>query len=94
MIKCSQEGNTMGDSNRRQLLEQLHNDLSQVEPDDEKGRQLLDDTRTQIKNALDHADDESLVERLQESLYHFEGTHPDLANTISVVIDTLSNMGL
>jgi uncharacterized protein DUF4404 len=81
--------------NRRELLEKLHNDLEQVEPADAKGQQLLDDTRAEIQRALD--DDgvpESLVGRLEDTISHFEGTHPDLTNTISVVIDTLSNMGL
>ena len=81
--------------NRRELLEQLHNDLEQVEPTDAKGQQLLDDTRAEIQRALDDdADPDSLVERLQDTVSHFEGTHPDLTNTIMVVIDSLSNMGL
>lgn len=81
--------------NRRELLEQLHNDLGQVAPTDEKGRQLLDDTRAEIQRALDDdADPDSLVERLEDAVSHFEGTHPDLTNTIMVVIDSLSNMGL
>ena len=81
--------------NRRELLEKLHNDLEQVAPTDEKGQQLLDDTRAEIQRALDDdADPEPLVARLGDAVSHFEGTHPDLANTISVVIDTLSNMGL
>ncbi len=81
--------------NRRELLEQLHNDLGEVAPTDEKGQQLLDDTRAEIQRALDDdADPESLVGRLEDTVAHFEGTHPDLTNTISVIIDTLSNMGL
>lgn len=81
--------------NRRELLEQLHSDLEQVEPTDEQGQQILDDTRARIQRALDEDDDDdSLVERLEDAVAHFEGTHPDLTNTIMVVIDTLSNMGI
>ena len=81
--------------NRRELLEKLHNDLEQVAPTDAKGQQLLDDTRAEIQRALDDdADPEPLVGRLEDTVSHFEGTHPDLTKAITVVIDTLSNMGL
>jgi hypothetical protein len=80
--------------NRRELLEQLHSDLEKVEPTDEQGQQLLDDTRAEIQRALEDDDDDSLVERLEDAVAHFEGTHPDLTTTLMVVIDTLSNMGL
>lgn len=79
--------------NRRELLEQLHNDLDQIEPTDEKGQQILEDTRAEIQRAMDD-DDDSLIERLEDAVSHFEGTHPDLTNTITVIIDSLSNMGL
>ncbi|MBZ0286098.1 MAG: DUF4404 family protein [Anaerolineae bacterium] len=81
-------------SNRRELLEQLHDDLEQVEPTDAQGQQILDETRAEIQRALEADDDDSLVERLEDAVAHFEGTHPDLTNTLMVVIDTLSNMGL
>ena len=80
--------------NRRELLEQLHTDLEQVEPTDEQGQRILDETRAEIQRALEDDDTDSLVERLEDAVSHFEGTHPDLTNTIMVVIDTLSNMGL
>lgn len=79
--------------NRRELLEQLHNDLDQIEPTDEKGQQILNDTRAEIQRAMDD-DDDSLIERLEDAVSHFEGTHPDLTNTLTVIIDSLSNMGL
>jgi hypothetical protein len=84
----------MADPNRKEILEQLHNDLSQFNPADEQSRQILNDTRAQIRRAMNDDDSESLVGRLGDTVSHFEGTHPDLANTIAVVIDTLSNMGL
>jgi hypothetical protein len=78
---------------RRELLEQLHNDLDQIEPTDEKGQQILAETRAEIQRAMDNNDD-SLNERLEDALTHFEGTHPDLTNALTVIIDSLSNMGL
>lgn len=84
----------MSEPDRRELLERLDKDLSQIKPADEEKQQLLEETRAHIQRALDEDDDESLAERLQDTVYEFEGTHPDLANTIMVVIDTLSNMGI
>jgi hypothetical protein len=86
---------SMTEPDRRTLLERLHEQLGEVEPADEKGQQLLDDTRAQIQRTLDEDDEhDTLVERLEDALSHFEGTHPDLTSAITVVIDSLSNMGL
>lgn len=84
----------MSGPNRRDLLESLQKDLSQYDPEDEEGQQLLADTRAHIQRAIDDDDHDSLPERLQETVYHFEATHPDLANAITIFIDSLSNMGL
>jgi hypothetical protein len=84
----------MSSPNRRELLERLQNDLSQYDPEDVQGQQLLAEARANIQRALDDDDHESLPERLQESVYHFEATHPDLASAITIFIDSLSNMGL
>ena len=84
----------MSGPNRRDLLESLQKDLSQYDPEDAEGQQLLADTRAHIQRAIDDDDHESLPERLQETVYHFEATHPDLANAITIFIDSLSNMGL
>jgi hypothetical protein len=84
----------MPDPKRKEVLEQLHNDLSKFEPEDEKSQQILDDTRAHIQRAMNDDDSESLVGRLEDTVSHFEGTHPDLTKAITVVIDTLSNMGL
>jgi hypothetical protein len=84
----------MSGPNRRELLERLQNDLSEYDPEDMESQKLLIDTRAHIQRAIDEDDHESLPERLQESVYHFEATHPDLANAITVFIDSLSNMGL
>ena len=87
----------MTDPDRRELLEGLHEQLGEVVPADEKGQQVLDETRTHIRRALDEDadhDDDTLVERLEDAVAHFEDTHPDLTNAITVVIDSLSNMGI
>lgn len=84
----------MSDPNRRELLERMQNDLSEYDPEDVKSQQLLAEARANIQQAIDDDDHESLPERLQESVLHFEATHPDLANAITIFIDSLSNMGL
>lgn len=84
----------MSGPNRRELLERMQNDLSQYDPEDVKSQQLLAEARANIQQAIDDDDHESLPERLQESVLHFEATHPDLANAITIFIDSLSNMGL
>jgi hypothetical protein len=84
----------MSDPNRRELLERMQNDLSQYDPQDAKSQQLLAEARANIQRAIDDDDHEALPERLQESVLHFEATHPDLANAITIFIDSLSNMGL
>ncbi len=84
----------MSQSNRRELLERMQSDLSQYDPADEQDRQRLTDTRAHIQRAIDDDDHESLPERLQESVAHFEGNHPDLANALTIFIDSLSNAGI
>jgi len=85
----------MAEPHRRELLQRLQDELQRIEPADERGQQLLDDARMQLQRALDEDDTpDSLLERLEEAVAHFEGTHPDLTNAITVVIDTLSNMGI
>jgi hypothetical protein len=81
--------------NRRELLQRLQAELDQIQPAEERGQRILDDARAQLQRALDEDDaPDSLVERLEETIEHFEGTHPDFTNAIAVVINSLSNMGL
>jgi hypothetical protein len=83
------------DADRREQLKQLDEQLARIDPADEHGQQLIANARADIQRALDQSDeDESLVERLNEMIYHFEGTHPDLALTLNTIITSLSNMGL
>jgi hypothetical protein len=89
----------MSETDRRETLARLYEELGQIEPTDERGRQVLATAREDIRRALEQSDedtiaDEPLVERLQDTIYHFEGTHPDLTAAINTVINSLSNMGL
>ena len=82
------------DPTQREMLEQLVSDLDQYELPDENGQIVLETTREHIQRAIDQGDHESLVERLGDAVSHFEDKHPELAKTLNVVIDSLSNMGI
>jgi histidinol phosphatase-like enzyme len=88
----------MSEKKLTQLLEQLHNELDATEAVDDKGRDLLRALNADIQELLarsenDRADD-SLLERLQESIDHFEDSHPTLTSILSHLITALNNVGI
>jgi len=88
----------MSDKNLSELLEQLHTELTNTEAIDERGRELLRALNADIQKILDRAEDgesdDSLLERLQESIDHFEVTHPDLTSALSNIMNVLNNAGI
>ena len=89
----------MTDQNLRELLEKLHNELEQTEVTDEAGRERLRhleaDIRTLLKRSGEKAEtDESMLERFQDSIDHFETSHPQLTMMISQMMTILSNAGI
>jgi len=88
----------MTDNNLSKLLEQLHNELDNTEAVDEKGRELLRTLSTDIDELLERSEgeqsDDSLLGRLQESIDHFEVTHPTLTSALSHIMNTLNNAGI
>ena len=89
----------MTDQNLRELLEKLHNELEQTEVTDEAGRERLRhleaDIRTLLKRSGEKAEtDESMLERFQDSIDHFETSHPQLTMRISQMMTILSNAGI
>ena len=87
------------DQNLRELLERLHNELEQTESIDEKGNEMLRHLDSDIHRRLERsgeeaAKDEPLVERLQDTIDHFETTHPNLTLTLSEMMTILSNAGI
>ena len=83
----------------RQLLEKLHTELEHIEVTDEAGRERLRHLEADIRSLLarsdqlDHAD-EPMLERLQDSIDHFETTHPQLTMMLSQMMTILSNAGI
>ena len=88
----------MAEKKLTQLLEELHNELAGAEAVDEKGRELLRALNADIQKLLDRseggASDDSLLERLQDSIDHFEDTHPTLTSVLSHLLTALNNAGI
>ncbi len=81
----------------RELLEQLQGELDQVDPQDEKGRKMLENITTEIDSFLQKSDDqrdESFFQRLQDTIDHFNIEHPKLTMALSEIMSILSNAGI
>jgi len=80
------------------LLEQLHDELESTEATDEKGRELLSALNADIQKLLERSgkrqSDDSLLERWQDAIDHFEITHPELTSTLSHIMTVLNNAGI
>lgn len=89
----------MTNPNLRELLEKLHKELEQIEVADEAGRERLRHLDADIRNLLERSErldetDEPMLERLQDSIDHFETTHPQLTMMLSQMMTILSNAGI
>jgi len=89
----------MTDNDLNKLLQKLHTDLDNTEAVDEKGRELLRALNADIQELLERSenrasDDDSLLERFQESIDHFEATHPTLTSALSNIMTALNNAGI
>lgn len=91
----------MNDDELRQLLEELHKKIESTTIVDEKGRELLSHLSVDIRNLLERAGHEERlrgsaweVGRLEESVRHFEVTHPNLTAALSQLLNILNNAGI
>ena len=89
----------MTDHELRDLLERLHSELESIEVSDEAGRERLRHLEADIGELLKRSEeaaetDEPLLERLQESIDHFQETHPQLTLMLSQAMTILSNAGI
>jgi hypothetical protein len=79
----------------RRDLERLDEEIAQAGPSDERRTALLQKLRDDIRDLLDHPDTasstryDSVRASLEDSVYHFDASHPKLAKTMTEVIDTL-----
>jgi hypothetical protein len=88
----------MTDNNLRTLLAGLHDELQRTESVDEKGRDLLRaldaDIRALLERSGEAGTDDSVLERFQSAMDHFEITHPKLTMALSEMMNALNNAGI
>jgi hypothetical protein len=90
----------MDDTKLRELLEQLHNELEHTQSVDDKGRALLRDLDADIRGLLNRSQGDALqvqppmVGRLEDTIDHFEITHPTLTMALSELLTALNNAGI
>lgn len=84
----------------RELLDTLHHELEQVQSVDPEMSTRLQELRADTGRLLNEPDctpateqSDSLRERFQEALDHFETDHPKLSMTIQHILDSLARMG-
>ena len=83
----------------RELLEKLDRELEHTEVTDEAERERLLHLRADIRNLLARSgetdeNDDPMLERFQDSIDHFETTHPQLTIMLSQMMTILSNAGI
>ena len=89
----------MTDQNLRELLEKVHKKLEQIDTADEAEQERLRRLEADIRSLLERSDeddlaDEPMLERLQDSIDHFETSHPQLTMMLSQMMTILSNAGI
>jgi hypothetical protein len=91
----------MDDDELRKLLEDLHQKIERTDSVDEKGRELLSHLSLDIRNLLERTGHEEHLHgsereigRLEESVRHFEVTHPSLTAALSQLLNILNNAGI
>jgi polyhydroxyalkanoate synthesis regulator phasin len=91
----------MNDDELRKLLEELHRKIETTDSVDEKGRELLSHLSVDIRTLLERTGQgEPLrgtkweVGRMEESIRHFEETHPNLTIALSQLLNALNNAGI
>lgn len=91
----------MNDDELRELLEVLHKKIETTNSLDEKGRELLSHLSVDIRNLLERTGHEERLRgstweigRIEESIRHFEVSHPNLTAALSQLLTVLNNAGI
>jgi hypothetical protein len=90
----------MDNQELRKILEQLHGEIGHIDSIDEKGKILLRDLGTDIRELLERSENNqaqlhpSTVRNLEDTIDYFEVTHPNLTSTLSKLLSVLSNAGI
>lgn len=90
----------MDEPNLHKLLEELHTEIEHTQSMDKKDQELLRDLGNDIRWLLERSEADqvqvrqSLLERLEESISYLEISHPTLTNTLTGILESLSNAGI
>jgi hypothetical protein len=90
----------MDNEELRKLLDELHDQINSTQTVDKKGGELLRDLEGDIRALLERSGEnpvqpnQTVVQRLESALDHFEVSHPDLTLLISRLLESLSNAGI
>lgn len=91
----------MNDNELREMLEDLHRKIEATDQVDEKGRELLSHLSVDIRNLLERTGHNKRLQgsswevgRIEESIRHFEVTHPTLTSALSHLLNILNNAGI
>lgn len=87
----------MEEKDLNSLLKRLRAELTSAKAIDQQGRELLQALDKEIRAFLERSDDDSddsLLERLQDSIDYFETTHPRLTTALSQFLNALNNAGI
>lgn len=89
----------MTDQNLHELLEKLQSELEQIDVTDEADRERLRHLEADIRSLRERSNvqeetDDSMLERFQDSVDHFETSHPEFTMMISQMMTILSNAGI
>ncbi len=90
----------MSQNELHQSLEKMHEELRKVSSLDNESKNILLQISNDIKNLLNEPEEkvvdekDDLISNLKDTAANFESEHPELAESIHLVIHTLSNMGI
>ena len=83
----------------RATLKHLHEELIKSRSEEHHLQERLDNLARDVRQILDNPKDEqlhhkTLKQNLQDSVQHFETSHPELTSVINNVLTSLANMGI
>ena len=90
----------MDDQELRELLEKLHGEIGRTKSVDAKGTELLHHLNADIGDLLKRSEigqaqsHPTLITSVEDSIDHFEVTHPALSELLTHLLETLSNAGI
>ena len=81
----------------RHSLAELRSEIDNIEAIDDESRARLNQVVDQVQQKIDspdEADHHNLVGSLDDSVRHFEVTHPNITEALNKVMVALSNIGI